>query len=80
MQINNDSLKKIAVMNDDEFRSFLSKAASESGINIPNVSPADIAHIRSLLLGMNAGDPSITKAVNDISKNIKKTPRRGNIK
>ena len=72
MQINNDTLKKIAGMSENEFKKFISDAASESGVSIPAISSADVERIRSILRGVENGDPTITKAVDGLSKNLKK--------
>ena len=70
MQINNDILKKLSNMSDDEFKKFISGAALENGIALPNVSEADIAKIRALLVNIDANDPGIAAAVSEISKNM----------
>ena len=72
MQINNDQLKKLNSMSDDEFRKLISKAAGESGVSIPEVSGVDLARIRSVLNQVSAGDPTLTGAIDSISKSIKK--------
>ena len=77
MQISNDKLKKLAAMSDEEFKKFISEVASESGVVIPSISAADVSGIRSLLGGVTSGDPTLTKAVDDISKSIDSAPNRG---
>lgn len=71
MQIGNDKLQKIAAMSDDELKRFISAVADESGLSLPSISSADLSGIRSLISGVNTGDPTLAKAVDDISKNIK---------
>ena len=75
MQISNDKLQKIAAMDDDELKKFISSVAAESGLNIPSLSSSDISGIRALLGGVSSGDPTLTKAVDDISGSIKKGAR-----
>ena len=72
MQISNDKLQKIAAMSDDELKKFISTVAQENGLSLPSISSSDLSGIRALIGGVNAGDPTVTKAVDDISKNIKK--------
>ena len=72
MQLNSDSLKKIAAMSDDDFKKFISDAASESGMALPSISVRDIERVRSLLSGIEKGDPLITQAVDGIAKSLKK--------
>jgi hypothetical protein len=80
MQINNDQLKKLNSMSDDEFKMFISKAAGENGVTVPNISSMDIARIRSVLSKVSEGDPTVTKAVDSISKSIKKATRKDSTK
>ena len=72
MQLSSDSFKKITAMSDDDLKKFISNAASESGVALPSISVRDIERVRSLLSGIEKGDPSITQAVDSIARNIKK--------
>ena len=80
MKINNDQLKKLSSMSDDEFKKLISAAAGDSGISLPSVSDSDIARIRSVLSQVNAGDPTVTRAIDSISKSIKKAAPKDSAK
>ena len=62
MQIDNNALMKILSMNNDELKKVISAAAGEGGIQLPNISEADIAKLRTAL-GDVGNNPS---AMNEI--------------
>ena len=49
MQIDNNALRKILTMSDKDLKDIITAIANERGISLPNVSPSDLAKIRSAL-------------------------------
>ena len=72
MQINNDILKKLSSMNDNDFKRLISGVAAESGISPSSISDTDLSKIRSILSTVDPNDPAVTEAVNKIRKDITK--------
>lgn len=68
MQINNDLLKKLSAMSNDDFKKFISSAAAENEIDLPAISSADIEKIRAMLGSIDPNDPTISRAIGEISK------------
>lgn len=73
MQIDNETLKKIASMSDGDLKKFISATAAESGISLPGISADDLGKIRALLGGVSAGDPAITRAIERASESVKRS-------
>lgn len=71
MQIDNNALMKILSMNDDELKKVIAAAAGEGGIQLPNISPADIANIRAALGGVG-NDPNAMAEILNAAENRKK--------
>ena len=71
MQINNDTLKKLSAMSDNDLTNFISSLAKSNNLSIPIPSQTDLARIRTALNGASRSDPSVMNVLNDITKSLK---------
>ena len=72
MQIDNETLRRISSMKDDELTRFISSFAAAKGIDLPELSKSDVARIKALLGGVGRGDPAILDAIGKATSNIHK--------
>lgn len=71
MQIDNNALMKILSMNDDELRKIIVTAAGEGGVQIPNISAADVAKLRAALGSVGSDPKAMSEIMNASTKNRK---------
>ena len=56
MQFDNNMLKRISSMDNNELREIIASVAREKGLNLPKISDSDIAKIRATLAGMSPAE------------------------
>ena len=72
MQIDNNALMKILSMNDDELKKVISAAASEGGLQLSNISSAEISGFRSALGGVKNDPRLLSKIIDATAESLKK--------
>ena len=72
MQLNNDALSKLLSQNDEELKKIITAAAGEGGVNVPNISSADLAKLRAALSSIG----NTPNAINDILKSAEITKKK----